>query len=79
MRGCLEFLSHVEQLFGLVLNKWAYNAYKYGLRQESTPVAAFYMVSVLFTNIHTCIAGGNEVSQSFGCAPPSLEEYLGQD
>ncbi|KAK9368742.1 hypothetical protein V1509DRAFT_622668 [Lipomyces kononenkoae] len=41
----------VEQLFGLVLNKLAYNAYKYGLRQQSTPVAAFYTVSVLFTNI----------------------------
>ncbi|ODQ73357.1 hypothetical protein LIPSTDRAFT_71760 [Lipomyces starkeyi NRRL Y-11557] len=25
----------VEQLFGLVLNKWAYNGYQYGLRHSS--------------------------------------------
>jgi hypothetical protein len=66
----------VEQLFGLVLNKTAYNAYKYGLRQQSTPVAAFYIVSVLLTNIQTRLEGGNEVSQSFGCTPPPLDNYL---
>ncbi|ODQ69170.1 hypothetical protein LIPSTDRAFT_30961 [Lipomyces starkeyi NRRL Y-11557] len=69
----------VEQLFGLVLNKWAYNGYKYGLRQQSTAVAAHYMVSVLLTNIQTCLEGGNEVSQSFHCIPPSLDDYLKLD
>ncbi|KAK9319977.1 hypothetical protein V1517DRAFT_330823 [Lipomyces orientalis] len=66
----------VEQLFGLVLNNWAYNGYKYGLRQQATPVAAFYLVSVLLTNIKTCLEQRNEVSLSFGCTPPSLEDYL---
>ncbi|KAK9481996.1 hypothetical protein V1527DRAFT_522331 [Lipomyces starkeyi] len=69
----------VEQLFGLVLNKWAYNGYKYVLRQQSTAVAAHYMVSVLLTNIPTCLEEGNEVSQSFGCTPPSLDDYLKLD
>ncbi|KAK9372040.1 uncharacterized protein V1513DRAFT_282647 [Lipomyces chichibuensis] len=66
----------VDQLCGLVPNKCAYNGYKYGLRQQSTAVAAHYMVSVLLTNIQTCLEGGNEVSQSFGYTPPSLDDYL---
>ena len=28
-------------------------------------------------DIHSCLNGGNEISQFFGCPPPSLEEYLG--
>ncbi|KAK9236705.1 hypothetical protein V1525DRAFT_433514 [Lipomyces kononenkoae] len=66
----------VEQLFGLVLNRWAFNGYKYGLRQMSTPVAGFYMVLVLLTNIQTCLEGTNEASLAFQCSRPSLDDYL---
>ena len=66
----------IEQIFGLVLNLWAINGYKYSLKVGHTPVASLYMVSVLFTNIRTCLRG-NIVSQYFNCIPPSLEEYLG--
>lgn len=32
-------------------------------------------MSVLLANIWTCLQG-NQTSQRFGCAPPSIEEYL---
>ncbi|KAG0123472.1 hypothetical protein HOY82DRAFT_495239, partial [Tuber indicum] len=42
----------------------------------SSPVAAYYLVSTLITNIHTCLRGRNIVSDKFKCSPPSLHEYV---
>ncbi|KAK9317613.1 hypothetical protein V1524DRAFT_445421 [Lipomyces starkeyi] len=56
----------VVQIFGRALQRWTFNGFKYGLSLESSPVAAFYMVAILLTNIKTCLDGGNEVSDAFG-------------
>ncbi|ODQ71723.1 hypothetical protein LIPSTDRAFT_329802 [Lipomyces starkeyi NRRL Y-11557] len=66
----------VEQIFGLALQRWASNGFKYSLRLESSPVPAFYMVAILLTNIKTCLDGGNVVPDAFGCDPPLLVDYL---
>ncbi|KAK9357185.1 hypothetical protein V1504DRAFT_465418 [Lipomyces starkeyi] len=63
-------------MFGLALQRWTFNGFKYALKLESSPVAAFYMVSILLTSIKTCLDGRNEVADAFGCDPPSLTDYL---
>ncbi|CAN0455769.1 unnamed protein product, partial [Ascophyllum nodosum] len=36
-----------------------------------------YRVSVFLTNLHTCLNGGNQISDYFGVKPPTAEQYLG--
>jgi len=66
----------VESGFGLNVNFWGINNYKKGSKIMSSPVAAYYLVSTLLTNIHTCLKGRNIVSDKFDCPPPSLDEYV---
>jgi len=46
-----------------------------GIRKNA-PGRNFYN-SIWLTNLHSCHARGNEISDYFGAALPSLEEYLG--
>lgn len=41
-----------------------------------SPIGAQYMVAVLLTNAVTCIERGNEISDYFGAAPPTLEQLF---
>ena len=66
----------VEWGFGLNVNFWGINNYKKGSKIMSSPVAAYYLVSTLLTNFHTCLKGRNIVSDKFNCLPPSLAEYV---
>jgi len=47
------------------------------LRSRSCPVALFYELAVLFTNLRTCLDGRNQISDYFACEPCSCEELLG--
>ena len=47
------------------------------LRIRSCPVGLFYEMAVLFTNLRTCLDGGNQISSYFRCNPCSCEEFLG--
>lgn len=68
----------IEHLFGRVLNLCALDGHKYSRQIGNQPVAAYYMVAVLLTNIRTCLGDcGNQVSSFFACPPPTLREYLG--
>jgi nuclease HARBI1 len=68
----------IEQLFGRTLNLWARNGHKYSQKLRSSPVAAYYMIAVLLTNIKTCVDDrDNQVASYFGCKAPSLFDYLG--
>jgi hypothetical protein len=64
-----------EHGFGLILQLWKFNSFRYGLQQGISPVAAFYIVSVLLTNIYTCFRG-NVVSERFSISPPPHSLYL---
>ena len=47
----------VEWGFGLNVNFWGINNYKKGSKIMSSPVAAYYLVSTLLTNMNTCLKG----------------------
>jgi hypothetical protein len=65
----------VEHAFGKTMMLWSFNGFKNDLKVGLSPVAAYFMVAVLFTNIHTCLHG-SQTSKQFNCPPPSLETYL---
>ena len=82
--GMLEFNKQmsacrvtVEWVFKEMTSKWAFVSMKNQQRYLLSPVGVHYKVATLLSNIHSCVNGGNEISQFFGCPPPSLEEYLG--
>jgi hypothetical protein len=63
----------VENAFGRTANLWAANQFAVSLQSQRSPVAAYYMVAILITNIYTCMKG--QLSP-FGLAPLPLKEYL---
>ena len=65
----------IEQLSGQTSKLWAGNRYKYSQQVGSSPVAAYYMVAVILTNVKTCV--DMKVAQYFSCKPPTPVEYLG--
>jgi nuclease HARBI1 len=66
----------VEWLFGRVTNLFRSLSFFHNQRLLQTPLAQQYKVAILFTNIRTCIDGGNIVSDYFRLRAPSLEDYL---
>ena len=72
-----EVRVSVEHGFGKVMQNWSYIGFRNGLKIGLSPVGAYYMVSVLLTNIHTCLRG-SQTSAQFEINPPSLEEYFDQ-
>lgn len=65
----------VEHGFGLWKNLWTSLEMSRNLRSGLSPIGSWMRTAVLFTNIFTCMKG-NQTSQRFGLAPPTLEEYL---
>jgi len=65
----------VEHGFARLMMLWGYNGFKMGLKIGLSPVAAYFMISVLFCNIHSCFHG-NQTSKKFHCSPPSVHSYL---
>lgn len=63
----------VENAFGKTANLWRTNQFTSQLQPLNMPVAALYFVSVLLTNIHTCL---RQQISPFGLRPPSIEDYL---
>jgi hypothetical protein len=65
----------VEHGFGKTMMLWSFNGFKNKLKVGLSPVAAYFMVAVLLSNIHTCF-NGSQVSEQFNCEPPSVDVYL---
>lgn len=65
----------VKHGFVLCLQLWSFNSYRCGLQYGKSPVAVFYLIFILLTNMYTCLRG-NLISQRFQCSPPSLSVYL---
>jgi len=65
----------VEHGFGKTMSLWSFNGYKGGLKRGLSPVAGYFMVAVLLSNIHSCLYR-NETCDRFYCDPPSLSTYL---
>ncbi|CAN0432406.1 unnamed protein product [Pylaiella littoralis] len=66
----------VEWGFKEMTGKWAFVNMKPQQKFLLSPVGIQYRVATLLSNWHSCLNGGNQISQYFGVAPPSLEEYL---
>ncbi len=67
----------VEWAFKEVTGKWAFVNMKPQQKFLLSPVAKQYRVATLLSNWHSCLNGGNEISQYFGVVPPAFEEFLG--
>lgn len=65
----------VEWGFGKVLQYFGFLGYKMGMKMGLSPIGAYYITAVLFTNCHTCYYGAN-ASSYFSCPPPTIREYL---
>lgn len=65
----------VEHGFGKLMMLWGFNSYKMGLKIGLSPVAAYFMVSILLCNIHSCF-NSNQTSEKFRCQPPTVHENL---
>jgi len=70
-----EMRISVENGYGNMMILWGYNGYKMGLKMGLSPVAAYFMVSVLLCNLHSCL-NRNQTSKKFHCDPPSVHNYL---
>ncbi|CAB1108116.1 unnamed protein product [Ectocarpus sp. CCAP 1310/34] len=66
----------VEWGFKEMTSKWAFVDMKCQQKFLLSPVATQYKVATLLSNFHSCLNGGNQISQYFGVEPPTLEEYL---
>lgn len=64
----------VEHGFAIHQNLWTWNGFHLNLKIRQG-AAVEYTVSVLLSNIWTCLRG-NQTSFRFRCALPEVEEYL---
>ena len=65
----------VEHGYGKTASLWSFNTHPRNMKMGLSPVAGYYMVSVLFTNIHTCMHG-SQTSKQFGINPLTFDRYL---
>ena len=65
----------VQHGFARLMMLWGYNGFKMGLKIGLSPVATYFMVLVLFCNIHSCFHG-NQTSKKFHWSSPSVHTYL---
>ena len=63
----------VENAFGATANLWRTNQLAVQLQAGNSPVAAFYMTSIMLTNLYTCM---KHERSPFGLRPPTLEAYI---
>ena len=68
----------VEWGYSRVVALWKHLDFKNNQKVFKSPIGAQYIVAVLLTNVVTCLDRGNEISDYFGTAPPTLEQFLAQ-
>jgi hypothetical protein len=66
----------VEWGFGKVMQLFQFTNLKLMMKFGLSPIAPYYIVSVLLTNCHTCYFN-SKTSMSFKCAPPDIRDYFG--
>jgi len=65
----------VEHGFKKVVQYFAFVDYHKNQKIHLQATASYYKLSVLFTNIHSCIYS-NQIATKFHTLPPTVEEYL---
>ena len=66
----------VEWTFGEVATTWAYVDMKKQQKILLQPVALYYRVTALLSNLRTILRYGNKAAEHFVVSPPTSEEYL---
>ncbi|GAV07919.1 hypothetical protein RvY_17697 [Ramazzottius varieornatus] len=66
----------VEWGFGEVVQQFAFLDFEKNMKVLLQPVGSLYTVGTLLTNCRVRLGHGGKVSDFFGIAPPSLEQYL---
>ncbi|EIM80348.1 uncharacterized protein STEHIDRAFT_162765 [Stereum hirsutum FP-91666 SS1] len=71
-----HFRIEVEHAFAVALNQWPFLDHWKRHRVYSSPIGRYYRIGILLTNSMTCLRGRNQISDTFRCPPPTLEEYF---
>lgn len=61
----------IEHGFGKFSSLWSFISFKHNLKLGKSPVGSYFMMAVLFCNIHSCIYG-NQTSKRFRYKTPTL-------
>ena len=66
----------VEQAIGHVTQQFSAMDFVRTERVGDGDVCKRYLVACFLRNVLTCVRGGNQISEYFGCYPPTLEKFL---
>ena len=66
----------VEHAIGHVVSTVPALDFVHTARNKQTLQGQKYLVAVILRNFMTCIRGSNQISDFFGCRPPTLEQFL---
>ncbi len=66
----------VEQAIGSVTAIFPAMDFQRMERMGLEAIGKKYLVAVIFRNLHTVIQGRNQISDYFGCSPPTMDEWL---
>lgn len=68
----------VEQAIGSVTNIFPAMDFTRMERHGLEAIGKKYLVAVILRNLYTVIQGRNEISDYFGCSPPTMDEWLAE-
>jgi len=66
----------VEWGFAAIVALWPFLDYRKKHHILHSPVGLYFGVANVLTNMHTCLARGNQISRKFGLDPPDLYAYM---
>ena len=66
----------VEWGYHMILRSWTSLDFKRNLKIFKSPIAAYYVVAALLTNVQSCLNSYNDVTLYSGGTTPSVEDYL---
>ncbi|PWW74668.1 hypothetical protein C7212DRAFT_209305, partial [Tuber magnatum] len=65
----------IKHGFGKIIYLWSFIGFKGNLKSSLSPVAGYFLIAVLLSNIHSCFYR-NKTCDCFPCDLPSLSNYL---
>jgi hypothetical protein len=68
----------VENAIGTVTNTFPATDFTRMERHGLEAIGKKYLIAVIFRNLYTVIQGRNQISDYFGCTPPTMEEWLAE-
>jgi len=66
----------VEWAYHMILRSWTTLDFKRNLKIFKSPIAVYYLVAALLTNVQSCLNTYNDVTLYVGGTTPTVEDYL---